>query len=77
MFFADDVSITIQIDETRDPVYVYADITTPEGIVWTLDEGATPSYESSPQRLVATGEMYDYTGEAANIDFTIEATCNA
>lgn len=76
MFFADDVSITIQIDETRDPVYVYADITTPEGTVWSLDETVTPSYESSPQRLVASGEMYDFTGDAANVDFRIEATCD-
>lgn len=76
MFFADDVSITIQIDETRDPVYVYADITTPEGTVWTLDESVTPTYESSPQRLVASGEVYDYTGDAANVDFTVEASCD-
>ncbi len=75
-FFAENYEFSLQIDETRDPVYVYADITPPDGRGLTLDESAGADWESSPTRMKASGEMYDYTDESAdNIDFTIEVTC--
>ena len=77
IYYSDNAEITIQIDETRDPVHVYADVTTPEGFVWTFDESVSSSHEASDQRLFASGQMYDWNGDEANVDFTIEATCDA
>lgn len=76
-FYAEDVSITIQIDETQDPVYVYADVTTPDGRVFTTDATAGPQYESSTDRLSATGEMTELYNEAAGtLPFSIAVTCD-
>lgn len=77
-FFASDVSITLQIDETRDPTYVYADVTTAEGIVWSTEPDAELEYESTPDRLTAGGEMVELYNEAAGaVGFTINATCDS
>jgi hypothetical protein len=76
-FFAEDVSITIQIDETRDPVYVYADMTMPDGRVFTIDATVDSAYASTPQQLTASGEMTEYYNEAAGtLPFAITATCD-
>ena len=76
-FFADDVSITLQIDETRDPAVVYADVTTPEGIVFLTEYGADLSYESADSQLSASGDMVENYNEAAGtVSFSITATCD-
>ena len=76
-FHAEDVSITIQIDETKDPVYVYADVTMPDGKVFTIDAAEPSDYDSSPKQLSATGEMAEYNNEAAGtVPFSITATCD-
>lgn len=76
-FLADDGAITIQIDERTDPPQVYADVTTPDGVVFTTEPGVVPSYESSDGELSASGDMVEYTNEAAGtVSFTITATCD-
>lgn len=76
-FFAEDVSITVQIDETMDPVLVYADVTTPDGRVFTTDAAADPQFQSTPERISVSGEMTELDNEAAGtIDFAIEANCD-
>lgn len=74
-FFADDVSITLQLDPTL-PGRVYADITTADGVVYTLDSSAGNRTEVSATGFSATGQMVEFNNEGAgSIDFTIEATC--
>lgn len=76
-FYAGDVSITIQIDETQDPVYVYADVTMPDGRVFTMDATADSQYESTPGQLSASGQMTELYNEAAGtVSFSITATCD-
>jgi hypothetical protein len=75
-FYATDVSITIQIDETQDPAYVYADVTLPDGRVFTLDATADAPYESSPQQLSVSGHAVEFNNEGAgSLPFAVTATC--
>jgi hypothetical protein len=77
-FYANDVSITLQIDETQDPTLVYADVTTPDGTVLSTEYGADLPYESSDAQISASGEMVTLYDEAAgSVSFTITATCDA
>lgn len=77
-FYAEDVSITIQIDETQDPAFVYADVTMEDGRVFTLDTTAGPPYESSPEKLSVSGEAVElFNEEAGTIAFTVTATCES
>ena len=76
-FVADDVSITLQIDETQDPVYVYADVTMPDGRLFIIDATAESPYDSTPERLSASGQMAENYNEAAGtLPFAITATCD-
>ncbi len=76
-FFADDVSITLQLDPNL-PGRVYADITTADGIVYTIDTTASSRTETSATGFSASGKMVEFNNESAGtIDFTIEATCDA
>jgi len=77
-FYASDVSITLLIDEAADPSNVYADVTTPDGIVFSTEFGADIAFESSPERLSATGEMVElYNESAGSVSFSITATCES
>ena len=76
-FFADDVTITLQIDETGDPTVVYADVTTPDGVVFSTEFGADLSYESADSQMSASGEMVEFNNEAAGtVGFSVTATCD-
>jgi hypothetical protein len=76
-FIAEDVSITIQIDETQDPVYVYSDVTKPDGRVFATEFGAELDYDSSPEQLSASGDMVEFNNEGAGtVPFTVTATCD-
>jgi hypothetical protein len=76
-FYADDVSITLQIDESQDPVSVYADVTMPDGRVFAIDATADSEYDSTPERLSASGQMTELYNEAAGtLPFAITATCD-
>lgn len=78
LFYTDDVSITLQVDETQDPVYVYADVTLPDGRLFLTEFGADLTYESSPAQFSASGEMVEYNNEAAgSVGFTVTATCES
>jgi hypothetical protein len=76
-FIAGDVSISVTIDERQDPAYVYADITTRDGKVFTLDADSDAEYQSSAQRLSASGEMVEFNEGSGNVKFEIVATCDA
>ena len=77
-FFADDVSITLQIDESRDPTFVYADVTTQDGVVYSTEPDARLDHDASPQELSARGDMTEFTDEdAGSVDFSITATCDS
>ena len=77
-FYADDVTITLQIDETHDPTVVYADVTTPEGIVFLTEFDADLSYESADSQLSASGDMVENynEGQTSTVSFSITATCD-
>jgi hypothetical protein len=76
-FLAEDVSITLQIDETQDPVYVYADVTTPDGRVFMTEFGVESDYDSAPEQFSASGDMVEFNNEdAGTISFTVMATCD-
>jgi hypothetical protein len=76
-FLAGDISITLQIDETQDPVYVYADVTRPDGRVFATEFGAELDYDSSPEQLSASGEMVEFNNEGAGtVPFTVTASCD-
>lgn len=76
-FYASDVSITLQVDETQDPTYVYGDVTTPDGIVYTTEFGAETSYDAEPDQFSARGTMVEYNNEdAGSLSFSITATCD-
>jgi len=77
-FLGEDVSITAQVDERSDPPLVYADITTPDGVIYTIDTAADFSYEATDQRITISGQMREFNNEAAGaIEFSIEATCSS
>ena len=76
MFSSEDGSLTIQIDETQDPPRTYADVTTPDGVVFGTEFGADLDYSASDAELVLSGEMLNYTEEGAGpAQFTATATC--
>lgn len=76
-FLAGDATITIQIDERSDPPQVYADVTTPDGVVFATEPGADLTYESSDTELTARGEMVEFNDESAGaVGFSIAATCD-
>jgi hypothetical protein len=76
-FFADDVSITIEVDETQDPPNVYADVTTPDGVVFSTQSGADIAYESTTEQISASGEMVELYAEAGGaVSFSITASCD-
>jgi hypothetical protein len=75
-FYATDVSITIEVDETNDPPYVYADVTMPDGRVFTLDATADAPYESTQQKLSVDGQAVEFNNEAAGkVSFSVTASC--
>lgn len=77
-FYATDVSITLEIDETQDPPYVYADVTFPDGRIFILDTTADAAYESTPQTLSAGGQMVEFgNDDAGPVPFTVTASCAA
>ena len=77
-FFASDVSITLQVDETQDPSLVYADVTTPDGIVFSTEFGAEIAHESTPEQITASGDMVElYNESAGTVSFSITATCDS
>ena len=76
-FFADDVSITLQIDETQDPAFVYADVTTADGRVYLTEFDAQLDFASSTTQLSASGDMVEYYNEGAGtLPFSVSVTCN-
>ena len=76
-FLSDDVTITLQIDESQDPVLFYADVTMPDGKVFIIDASAESQYDSTPERLSASGQMAENYNEAAGtLPFAITATCD-
>lgn len=76
-FFAEDISISLQLDANL-PGGVYADVTTADGAVYTIDNTASSRTEVSATGFSASGKMVElYNEDAGTIDFTIEATCNA
>lgn len=76
-FFAEDGSITIQIDEQSDPPYVYADVVTADGVVFSTEPDADLDYESSDSELSASGDMVElYNDDAGPVTFSATATCN-
>jgi hypothetical protein len=77
-FFASDASITLNIDETQDPTFVSADVTTSDGVVLSTENGADIAYESAPERISATGDMVElYNESAGTVSFSITATCDS
>ena len=76
MFSSDDGSLTVQIDETQDPPRTYADVTTPDGVVYSTEFEADLDYSGSDGELVVSGDMVVYNDEAAGpVSFTATATC--
>ncbi len=76
MFSSGDGSLTVQIDETQDPPRTYADVTTPDGIVYSTEFEADLDYSGSDDELVLSGDMVLYNDEAAGpVSFTATATC--
>lgn len=76
-FSSDDASVSLQIDETQDPAYVYADVTTADGVVFGTEFDAALDYSVSDSEFTASGEMLNYTDEAAGpAEFTVTATCD-
>ena len=76
-FLSDDVTITLQIDKSQDPVYVHADVTMPDGKLFIIDATAESQYDSTPERLSASGQMAENYNEAAGtLPFAITATCD-
>lgn len=76
-FFAEDGSITIQIDEQSDPPYVYADVVTTDGVVFSTEPDADLDYESSDSELSASGDMIElYNDDAGPVSFSAAATCD-
>lgn len=75
-FYAEDGSISIQIDETIDPPLVSADVTTPDGRVYYTETGVEFAFGSAPDALTASGEMLDYAG-GPDVVFVVEATCES
>ena len=76
-FFAEDGSITIQIDETRDPTYVFADVTTEDGRVFYTENEGDFSYQASNESFSASGDMIAYNDEAGGtVTFNVVATCD-
>ena len=77
-FTATDFSITMQIDETAEPPYVYADITMEDGQGFTIDVASDSDFESSPAMMTLSGKMTEFADRDADaIEFMIEATCEA
>lgn len=76
-FFAEDVSIVLQLDVNL-PGGVYADITTDSGTVYTIDNNESSRTETSSSGFSASGKMVEFNNEGSGaIDFIIEATCGA
>ena len=76
MFSSDDGSLTVQIDETQDPPRTYADVTTPDGIVYSTEFEADLDYSGSDDELVLSGDMVVFNDEATGpVEFTATATC--
>jgi hypothetical protein len=76
MFSSDDGSLTVQIDETQDPPRTSADVTPPDGIVYSTEFGADFDHTGSDDELVLSGDMVVYNDEAAGpVSFTTTATC--
>lgn len=77
-FLAADVSITLQFNAQPTGLITYADVTTPDGRVFTIDQSIDPQITNSDGTLAASGEMTEFTSEAIErFDFTIEATCDS
>ena len=77
-FFASDGSMTLQIDETQDPNSVYADVLTPDGIVFSTERGVEVAHESTPEQISASGDMVElYNESAGTMSFSITATCDS
>ncbi|NND01363.1 MAG: hypothetical protein HKN91_01115 [Acidimicrobiia bacterium] len=77
-FYAEDVSITLQINVAPTGTIVYADVTSPDGRVFTIDQGASGAFTNSDSALSASGEMTEFTSEAIErFDFSIQASCDA
>jgi hypothetical protein len=76
-FYANDVSITVQIDESQDPTLVYADVTGAEGVVYLTEFGADNDYDATDSELSVSGDMVEFNNEAAGpLTFTVTATCD-
>ena len=66
----------MQIDETLDPPRTYADVTTPDGPVYSTEFEAELDDSGSDDELVLSGEMIIYNDEAGGtLPFTATATC--
>ncbi len=75
-FFSDDGSLTVQVNENQDPSRAYADVTTPDGVVYSTEYEADLDHSGSDDELVVSGDMVVYNDEAAGpVEFTATATC--
>lgn len=76
LFTSDDGSLTVQIDANQDPPRAYADVTTPDGVIYMTENEADLDHSGSDDELVVSGDMIIYQDEAAGpVAFTATATC--
>lgn len=79
LFIADDVSISASVNEFADPPYVYADVTTEDGVVYYMDVEGERSYDigsaTAPVEFTVTGVVISADASGEEFDLAVAVTC--